>query len=123
MENVWKRHAGLAKATRAGVEALGLKLYAPKSPSPAVTSVISPEGIDSGLINKAYRDTYGISIAGGQGPAKGKIFRIGHLGYVDGSDTILAIARLEMILHKLGKPVPLGAGVKAVQQVLLEENL
>jgi len=123
MENVWKRHAGLAKATRAGVEALGLKLYAPKSPSPAVTSVISPEGIDSGLINKAYRDTYGISIAGGQGPANGKIFRIGHLGYVDGSDTILAIARLEMILHKLGKPVPLGAGVKAVQQVLLEENL
>ncbi len=123
MENAWKRHAGLARATRAGVEALGLKLYAPKAPSPAVTSVISPEGIDSGLINKAYRDTYGISIAGGQGPAKGKIFRIGHLGYVDGSDTILAIARLEMILHKLGKPVALGTGVAAAQKVLLEENL
>jgi aspartate aminotransferase-like enzyme len=123
MENVWKRHAGLAKATRAGVEAIGLKLFAPKAPSPALTAVIAPEGIDSGLINKTFRDTYGISIAGGQAKVKGKIFRIGHLGYVDGSDIILGVATLEMVLHKLGKKVPLGVGVKAAQEILLAENL
>lgn len=123
VENVWKRHAGLAKATRAGVEALGLKLFAPKAPSAALTSVIAPEGIDSGLINKTFRDTYGISIAGGQGKEKGKIFRIGHLGYVDGSDVILGIATLEMVMHKVGHKVPLGVGVKAAQEILLTENL
>lgn len=123
MEKVWARHAGLAKATRAGVEAIGLKLYAPTAPSNALTAVESPDGIDSGLINKTFRDTYGISIAGGQGKAKGKIFRIGHLGYVDGSDVILGIAILEMVMHKVGKKVPLGAGVKAAQEILLAENL
>jgi aspartate aminotransferase-like enzyme len=123
MEKVWERHAGLAKATRMGVTALGLKLFAPKAPSNALTAVESPEGVDSGLINKTFRDTYGISIAGGQGKAKGKIFRIGHLGYVDGSDIILGVATLEMVLHRVGKKVPLGIGVKAAQEVLLAENL
>lgn len=123
MEAVWKRHAALAKATRAGVEALGLKLFAPTAPSPALTSVITVDGVDSGLINKTFRDTYGISIAGGQGKQKGKIFRLGHLGYADGSDIILEIARLEMVLHKVGKKVVLGSGVKAVEEILLAENL
>src|SRR5258708_21512176 len=71
MEKVWQRHAGLAKATRAGVEAIGLKLFAPNAPSPALTSVIAPDGIDSGLINKTFRDTYGISIARGQAKTTG----------------------------------------------------
>ncbi|HVZ81256.1 MAG TPA: alanine--glyoxylate aminotransferase family protein [bacterium] len=123
MENVWKRHAGLAKATRAGVEALGLQIFAPTAPSNALTAVVSPEGIDSGLINKTFRDTYGISIAGGQAKVKGKIFRLGHLGYVDGSDVILGVGILEMVLHKVGKKVPLGAGVKAAEEILLAENL
>ena len=123
VENVWKRHAGLAKATRAGVEALGLKLFAPKAPSAALTAVVAPDGIDSGLINKTFRDAFGISIAGGQAKVKGKIFRIGHLGYVDGSDVVLGVATLEMVLHKLGKMVPLGVGVKAAQEILLAENL
>ena len=123
MEKVWARHAGLAKATRAAAQALGIKLLAPTAPSPAITSVWSPEGVSGGDVNKMFRDTYGITIAGGQGKLKGKIFRLGHLGYADGSDTLLAIARLEMVLTKLGAKVPLGAGVKAAQEVLLAENL
>jgi aspartate aminotransferase-like enzyme len=123
LESIWKRHAGLAKATRAAVEALGLQLFAPKAPSNALTSILSPGGIDSGLINKTFRDTYGISIAGGQGKVKGKIFRLGHLGYVDGSDVILEIAILEIVLNKLGHKVPLGAGMKAAEEVLIAENL
>jgi aspartate aminotransferase-like enzyme len=123
MENVWKRHENLAKATRAGVQAIGLKLFAPSAPSPALTSVLAPEGIDSGAINKTFRDTFGVSIAGGQGKVKGKVFRMGHLGYVDGSDVILGVAVCEMVLTKLGHKVPLGAGVKAVEEIVLAENL
>jgi aspartate aminotransferase-like enzyme len=123
LEKVWERHAALGRAVRAGVQALGLELFAPTAPSNALTSVVSPEGIDSGKINKTFRDVYGVSIAGGQGKMKGKIFRIGHLGYVDGSDAVLGVATLERTLHKLGKKVPLGAGVKAVQEVLLEAGL
>jgi len=123
MENIWKRHAVLAKATRAAVPALGLKLFAPSAPSNAITSVDAPDGIDTGLINKTFRDAYGMSIVGGQGKLKGKIFRLGHLGYVDGSDILLMIATLEMVLHKVGKKVPLGVGVKAAQEVLLTENV
>lgn len=123
IENIWKRHAGLAKATRAAVQALGLKLFAPSAPSNSITSVDSPDGMDTGLINKTFRDVYGMSIVGGQGKLKGKIFRIGHLGYVDGSDIILAIGTLEMVMHRVGKKVPLGAGVKAAEEILLAENL
>jgi aspartate aminotransferase-like enzyme len=123
MENIWKRHAGLAKATRAAVQALGLKLLAPTAPSPAITSVWAPEGVSGGDVNKMFRDTYGITIAGGQGKLKGKIFRLGHLGYADGSDILLVIARLEMILTRLGYKAPLGAGVKSAEEVLMSENL
>ncbi len=123
MEKIWERHAKLAKATRAGVTALGLKLFAPTCPSPAVTSVHAPEGIDGAAVNKAFRDQYGISIAGGQGKVKGKIFRLGHLGYADLSDTLLAMGILEIVLTKLGMKVSLGTGVKAVQEIAIAENL
>ena len=63
------------------------------------------------------------TFAGGQGKVKGRVFRIGHLGYVDGSDIILAMAVCEMVLTKLGHKVPLGAGVKAVEEIILAENL
>ncbi len=98
MENVWKRHAGLAKATRAGVEAIGLKLFAPKAPSNALTAVISPDGIDSGLVNKTFRDTYGISIAPVVEKKVKSLPGLTHLGYVDGSDVFLGIATLEMVV-------------------------
>jgi len=67
MEKVWQRHEALAKAMRAGVQAIGLKLFAPTAPSPALTAVLAPEGVDSGAVNKTFRDVYGMSIAGGQG--------------------------------------------------------
>jgi aspartate aminotransferase-like enzyme len=123
MPRVWARHESLAKATRAAATALGLKLVAPTAPSPAITSIWAPEGVSGSDIVKMFRDTYGITIAGGQGKLKGKAFRIGHLGYADGSDILLAIARLEMILTKLNHKTALGTGVKAAQEVLLHENL
>ncbi len=118
LENVFKRHELLANATRESVKALGLELFAPESPSNAVTAVKSPEGMDAQEIVKLYRDKHKITIAGGQAQAKGKIFRLAHLGYVDKFDVITSIAALEMILKELGYSFKLGSGVAKAMEVL-----
>ncbi len=118
LENVFSRHRRFAEATRAAVEALGLKLYAPKSPSEAVTAVLAPEGIDAQKIVRIMRDKHGIIIAGGQDRAKGKIFRISHMGYIDRFDLITAISALEMTLQELGYSFDLGIGVKTMEEYL-----
>ncbi len=119
LENVYKRHAMLADATRNGVKAMGLKLYAPKSPSNSLTAVLSPEGIDSGKIISSLEKDFGIRVANGQDQAKGKIFRIAHMGYYDKSDILFALASLEIVLNKLGYRVEPGAGVGAAEKVLV----
>ncbi|MFH1824570.1 MAG: alanine--glyoxylate aminotransferase family protein [Candidatus Firestonebacteria bacterium] len=121
LENIWTRHEKIANAVRSGVRALGLKLFAKGRPSNAVTSIWAPEGIDGDAINKKIRDDYGITMAGGQGKMKGKIFRIGHLGYVDRFDAVIAISAVEMALTELGFKVNLGAGVKAVEEELISK--
>jgi aspartate aminotransferase-like enzyme len=122
LENIWARHEKIANAVRAGVKALGLKLFAKGRPSNAVTSIWAPEGIDGDAINKKIRDDYGVTIAGGQGKMKGKIFRIGHLGYVDKFDAVIAISAVEMALTELGYKVNLGVGVKAVEEELIKKS-
>jgi aspartate aminotransferase-like enzyme len=119
LENVFKRHARLAHATREAVKALGLTMYTKESPSNSVTAVEAPEGIDGQLIYKTLREKYGITGAGGQGKARGKIFRIAHLGYADTFDVITAIAGLEMVLKSLGHPVTLGSGVAKAEEILM----
>jgi aspartate aminotransferase-like enzyme len=116
--NVLARHARLAQATRAGVNALGLKLFAAASPSNAVTAVKVPQGVDGKALVKLLRDKYGITFAGGQGNLAGKIFRIAHLGYTDDFDVITAISALEMALSDVRYATPLGDGVQAAEQVL-----
>ena len=110
----------LAKATRAAVTELGLKLFAPDNPGSAVTAVRAPEGMDSGVIVKGFRDRFGAIIANGQGSMKGKIFRIAHLGYFDFPDLFAVVAELELILASQGIPVEYGKGVAAVQRVYAE---
>lgn len=119
LANVFVRHDRLARATRAGVTALGLELYS-KAPTPAVTAVKAPAGIDGGQIVKALRTKHGITIAGGQSQLKGKIFRISHMGYVDTYDIVTAISALEITLAGLGYRVELGKGVKAAETILME---
>lgn len=114
---IFARHERLARATRAAVTALGLELFAER-PSPAVTAVKVPEGVDGDAIVRVLRDTHGISIAGGQGSMKGKIFRIATLGYADAYDVLTGIAALEFTLAELGYPVRLGDGLRAAQNVL-----
>jgi aspartate aminotransferase-like enzyme len=106
-----------AAATRAAVKALGLELFAPASPSAAVTAVKAPEGLDSGAIIKGLKGRFGSIIANGQGEMKGKLFRIAHIGYFDYLDTIALIGALEFVLAELapGK-FQLGDGLRAAQQ-------
>lgn len=117
--NVFARHARLAEATRAGAEALGLRLVAPDNPSPAVTGVYVPEGIDGSKLFAYLRDKMRVVFAGGQDHLKGKIIRISHLGYVGAFDTITALAAMEMALKHFGHPVEFGRGVGAAEAVLM----
>src|SRR4030042_5746960 len=118
LEKVFKRHARLADATRAAAKALGLELYAPDSPSNAVTAIKAPAGIDGQKIVKILRDKHNITIAGGQSEAKGKIFRIAHMGYLDAYDIIMVVSALEMTLKELGVSVEMGKGVTAAAEIL-----
>ena len=121
LETVFKRHARLADATRAAAKALGLELYAPDSPSNAVTAIKAPAGIDGQKIVKILRDKHNITIAGGQSEAKGKIFRISHMGYLDAYDIIMVVSALEMTLKELGVSIEMGKGVKAAAEILEKE--
>ncbi|MBI4572818.1 MAG: alanine--glyoxylate aminotransferase family protein [candidate division NC10 bacterium] len=116
LPNVFARHDRLARATRAGVQALGLELFADQ-PGCACTAVKAPAGIEGGAIVKGFRKR-GITIAGGQASMKGKIFRIAHMGYVDGFDVLTVLGALELVLADLGYPVKLGEGVRAAEEIL-----
>ena len=122
IEKIWERHKKLADAVRAGVKELGLTPFAKENPSNVLTSVRVPEGVDGGALMKKIRDDYGISMAGGQGQIKGKIFRIGHLGYTDRFDAVTGVAAAEMALKELGAGIETGKGVKKVMDTLIENK-
>src|SRR4051794_14375382 len=98
-----------AEMTRAGAQALGLKLFAAKSPAAALTAIEAPDGVDSSAIVKEFRESFSAVVANGQGEMKGKLFRIAHLGYYDYLDTIGILAALEHVLAQVtGKRVEYG---------------
>jgi aspartate aminotransferase-like enzyme len=105
-----------AEMTRAGVQAVGLKLFA-TSPASALTAVRSPDGVDSGKIIKEFRESFDAVVANGQGEMKGQLFRIAHIGYYDYLDTIGILGALEHVLARCtGKTVEYGAAARAAQQ-------
>jgi aspartate aminotransferase-like enzyme len=120
IDNVYARHARLSRATRGAAMALGLKLLALDSPSPAATGVYLPDGIDADQVLDYLRDKMNITLAEGQDQLKGKVIRIAHIGYMGAFDVITAIAALEMALRKFGAEIPFGRGVAAAQEVLME---
>jgi serine---pyruvate transaminase len=108
------RHVRLGRATRAGVKALGLELFSPdEDRSAVVTAVRAPSGVDGTDVVKALRDRFGITIANGQGELKGKIFRLGHIGWFDVFDITTQIAAVELVLADLGADVERGVAVTA----------
>ena len=119
-DRVYARHARMARATRAAATAMGLKLLAPDSPSPAATGIFLPKGLDADKVLDYLRDQMGVILAEGQDQLKGKAIRIAHVGYMGAFDVITAIAALEMALRKFGAEIPFGRGVAAAQEVLME---
>jgi aspartate aminotransferase-like enzyme len=119
LDEVHARHARLAHATRAAGAALGLKTLA-EVPANGVTAFYGPEGMDTEKIVDTMLSKYGVAIAEGQGKMRGKIFRIGHMGYVGEEDLLVAIGTLEMALQNLGYKFQLGSGVRAAQEALVQ---
>jgi aspartate aminotransferase-like enzyme len=106
-----------AEMTRAGAQALGLKLYA-ASPTAALTAICSPSGLDSGKIVKEFREGFDAVVANGQGEMKGQLFRIAHIGYYDYLDTIGILGALEHVLARVtGTTIEFGAALRAAQAV------
>ena len=117
MENVWKRTAAFARATRSAATALGLKVFS-SNPSDSVTGIHYPAGFDDKTFRGALRKQFNIHIAAGQGSMEGKIFRLSHMGYVDAFDTLGVISAIEIVLKQQGYSFTFGAGVAAAHQEL-----
>jgi serine---pyruvate transaminase len=123
LPNVLARHTLLARATRAGIAALGLEPFDdPDERSTVVTAVELPEDIDGGKVPGALRKL-GITANGGQDHLKGRILRIAHCGYFGAFDILTALSGLEIVLDRLGHEVDHGAGVGAAQRVFLEAGV
>jgi aspartate aminotransferase-like enzyme len=124
LENVYARHALLAHAARAGIDALGLERFGPDDEDANVVTVARlPDDIEGAKVPKLMRDTYGVTIAGGQGHLKGKIARIAHCGYYGAFDIVVALTALEMAVRDLGHEVEPGAGAAGAQRVFAEAGL
>jgi aspartate aminotransferase-like enzyme len=112
LEGAFDRHVRLGRACREGIKALGLELFSPDDDSSAVvTAARAPDGVDSDELVLLLRDRHGVTLAPGQGELKGKIFRIGHIGYYDVFDITTALAAVELGLVELGADVERGVAV------------
>ncbi len=115
LANVYARHARLARATQAGLEALGFQLYAREGyRSNTVTSALPPPGLDVNALRKLIDTRYGVVIAGGQAKMAGKMVRVGHLGAVAEGDVVQVIWAIEQALEELDVAPADGRGVAAV---------
>lgn len=117
IENVWHRSEVLSRAARAGVEALGLEVFAQR-PAEGMTAVRIPEGIDAKKLLGRLESRFGVKLAGGQLELQGKIFRLAHFGLLDELDILATLAAIEMVLDELGHSVVLGAAAAAASRVL-----
>ncbi|HEY9597994.1 MAG TPA: alanine--glyoxylate aminotransferase family protein [Cyanophyceae cyanobacterium] len=121
LDSIFARHQRLMKATREAVRALSLPLFAPdEAASPAITAV-APVSVEAEQIRGVMKKHFDIALAGGQDHLKGKIFRIGHLGFVSDRDILAAIGALEATLRELGyDAMTPGAGVAAAARVFAQ---
>lgn len=115
IENLWARHTRIAAATRAGVSAMGLELFAER-PNSALTVIKVPQGVEGSATLKALEKKYGYKLADGQDAMKGHIWRLSHMGYTDAFEVLGALAALELVLSESGFKLDVGAGVAAFQK-------
>jgi aspartate aminotransferase-like enzyme len=114
LDAAFDRHVRLGRAARAGAKAMGLELFSPdEDRSAVVTAVRMPEGVDSGELISAVRTRFGMTLANGQAELKGKIVRIGHIGWFDVFDITTALAAIELVLAELCADIERGVAVTA----------
>jgi len=124
LENVFHRHRLIRDMVRAAAGALHLELWVQdeEAASCTVTSIKGNDQLDTEELRRVLREDYKVEVAGGQNDFKGKIFRIGHLGYVHPLDILTTISALEMALKQVGYPIELGAGMKAAEEVYCNDK-
>jgi aspartate aminotransferase-like enzyme len=121
LEAAFERHLRLGRACRAGVKAMGLELFSPdEDRSVVVTAIRMAPDVDGQAIVASMRDRSGVTVIGGQGPLRGKVVRIGHIGYVDVHDVSAALAALERALVEAGADVERGTAVDAALEAFTE---
>jgi aspartate aminotransferase-like enzyme len=112
LEAGFERHVRLGRAARAGLKAMGIELFSPDDDSAAVVTVGRvPDGVDGTELLRHLRDRHGVTLAPGQGVLKGRIFRIGHIGWFDVFDIAAALAAVELSLAELGAEIERGVAV------------
>ena len=123
LDAAYERHAGLGRACREGAKAMGLELFSPdEERSAVVTAIRAPDGVDATEVVSILRDRFGITIANGQGELKGKIFRIGHIGWFDIFDITTALAAVELALADAGVDVERGVAVTRALEAWAERS-
>lgn len=115
-EKLFRKNEVLMKAVHAGVKALDLELFS-SHPSISVTAIKTPPHVDGSKLVADMKDRYHVTIAGGQGDMKGKIFRVGTLGFIDASDILVFFGALERALKSQGYQLTTGAALTAAQEV------
>jgi len=123
LEAAFDRHARLGRACREGAKAMGLELFSPDDErSAVVTAIRAPEGVDATEIVSSLRDRFGITIANGHGELRGKIFRIGHIGWFDVFDIVTALAAVELTLADAGAEIERGVAATRVLETWAEHT-
>jgi serine---pyruvate transaminase len=121
LETAYERHLRLGRACRAGVKAMGLELFSPDEDRAAVvTAIRMPAEVDGQAVVLSMRERSGVTIIGGQGALRGKIVRIGHIGYVDVFDVTTALAALELAMVEAGADIERSAAVTAALEAFAE---
>jgi aspartate aminotransferase-like enzyme len=119
LETIWRTQALNAAAARAGFRGMGLELF-PAQPATGLTVAKVPAGVDGEALLKKLEKQYGLKLAGGQDQLRGKVIRLGHMGYIDQFDVLAALSGVELVLKEMGHPVEPGYGVAAAQRVWAE---
>jgi aspartate aminotransferase-like enzyme len=121
LESIFARHQRLTNATRAAIQGLNLPLFAADSCASTAITAVAPERVEAEQIRAILKKKFDIALAGGQDHLKGKIFRIGHLGFVSDRDILSAISSLEVALRELGyEGFTPGAGIAAAARVFAQ---
>ncbi|MBP2256848.1 pyridoxal-phosphate-dependent aminotransferase family protein [Virgibacillus alimentarius] len=123
LAQVFQRHQIMMEMTRNAFKALDIPLLTSDATASPTVTAIQPEDFDGEMLRKQVKQEFGLELAGGQQHLKGKIVRIGHMGYCSPADVIQTIGLMELGLRKLGKDVTLGQGVAAAQECYLKQEV